>query len=459
MHEQPKQSTVHESARDIPIWMDVDVLVVGGGPSGVCAAVAAARSGAKTCLIESYGFFGGMWTAGLVLTMAGFNCWLRPYKRCVDGIAGEWLRRATARGFAEDNAGWVINCEPEGMKLIADEMVLEAGIEVLLHTRAVAALVDQGRVAGCIVENLDGRGAIVAKVVIDCTGNGDIVARSGAAFEKSPHMQPLTLAFDIGNIVADQAISHTEPRCIPIGPEPTEMTGKLLRENASRRLDIHFDYEKFNADHAKGLLPLFGGPWTGGLWKDTAWMNTVRVIADGSDARDKTRAEFEGRRNAFALAEYFYNNVPGFEHGRIQRLACEIGVRETRRLVGEYSLTGNDVRQGKTFDDAIGLGCWAIDIHPRDAKANHSLFAPLPFQIPYRILVPRLMDGLLVAGRSVSCDREALGSIRVGATCAMTGHAAGVAAALASRENIQPRHVDIRKLQRTLRQQGALLEV
>jgi hypothetical protein len=374
-------------------------------------------------------------------------------------VAGTWLREAVSQGFAEDNEGWVLNSEPEGMKLIADELVQRAGVDVLFHTQFTAPIMKDGIVCGAFIENLDGRGAILAKVVVDCTGNGDVFARSGAAFEKSSAMQPLTLAFDIGNIKADPGISHTEPRCLPIGPEPTEITGKILRENASRRLDIHFDYERFNQDYRNGLLPLFGGPWTGGLCKDVAWMNTVRVLADGSDARDKTRAEFEGRRNAFQLARYFYDHVPGFEHGRIQRLAAEIGVRETRRLNGVYSLSGADIKETRQFEDVIGVGCWAIDIHPRNAEANHSLFAPLPFPIPYRILVPESVDGLLVAGRSVSCDREALASIRVGATCAVTGQAAGVAAALAVQSGVQPRAVDVSRLQRILREQQAILLV
>jgi len=451
--------TILEKSREIPVIADVDVLVAGGGPSGVAAAAAAANCGAKTLLIESYGFLGGMWTAGLVLTLAGFNNWLKPYQRCVDGIAGQWLRTAAKNGFAEDSEGWVVNSEPEGMKLIADEIVLQAGADVLFHTLAVGPILEEGVVKGCFIENLDGRSAILAKVVVDCTGNGDIYARSGAAFEKSEKMQPLTLAFDIGNIHADPLISHTEPRTLPIGPEPAELTGKTLRENASRRLDIHFDYELFNQDYARGKLPSFGGPWTGGMWKDVAWMNTVRIAADGSDARDKSRAEIEGRKNAFKLARYFYDNVPGFKNGRIQRLAAEIGVRETRRLKGVYSLTGNDIKNCRRFDDAIGLGCWAIDIHPQKAQANHSLYVPLPFDIPYRVLVPEQVDGLLAAGRSVSCDHEAMASIRVGATCAVTGQAAGTAAAIAASEGISPRDVDVKKLRNSLRKQQVILEL
>lgn len=450
---------VREPARETPVIADLDVLVVGGGPSGVPAAAAAARMGASVMLIESYGFLGGMWTAGLVLTLAGYNCWLTPYERCVDGIAGEWLRRATAKGFAEDNRGWVLNCDPDGMKLIADEIVLESGVDVLFHTRAVAPLLEAGKVAGCFIENLDGRGVVRAKTVIDCTGNGDMLYRAGAECLKSEHMQPLTLGFEIGNVSADPDISHTEPRCLPIGPEPVTLTGQLLKKNASRRLDIQFDYDRLNEEQKKGRLPLFGGPWIGGLWKDVIWMNTVRVVADGSDARDKSRAEILGRKNAYELAEYFYAHIPGMEKGRIQRLAAEIGVRETRRLRGVYTLTEEDVKDSKRFDDSIGLGCWAIDIHPREAHANHSLYAPRPFHIPYRILLPEKIDGLLTAGRCVSADRSALASIRVGATCGVTGQAAGAAAAIASRKGIQPRNVDIRELQSELQAQHVMLDI
>lgn len=443
----------------IPILDHVDVLVAGGGPAGVAAAVGAARCGMKTILIERHGFLGGMWTAGLVLTLAGYNSWLKPYYRCADGVAGEWLRRAVAQGFAEDNHGWVLNSEAEGMKLVADQLIEEAGVKPLYHTWVCDPLVEDRHICGAFIENVEGRFAVLAKRTIDCTGNGDILYRSGAEWIKGETLQPLTLAFDIGNVNPDPTISHTEPRCIPIGPDVIELEGKLLRENASRRLDIPVDYVKLNQDKNTENLPLFGGPWFGGLWKDVAWTNTVRVVADGSDMFELTRAEIQGRKDAFRLLEYFKGHIPRFEQARIQRAGAQIGVRETRRLVGRYTLSGDDIRSEAEFDDAVGVGCWSIDIHPTEAEANHAMYVPKPYQIPYRSLIPEDMGNLLCAGRCISADRIALASVRVGATCAVTGHAAGVAAAESIRQDVQPADVNIRSVQTILEEQKAIIQL
>lgn len=450
---------VVENQRETPILAKVDVLVVGGGPAGVPAAVAAARAGAKTMLVEQNGYLGGMWTGGLVTTLAGFNLWLRPYTRCVDGVPGEWLRKATEMGLAEDNDSWVLNSDAEGMKLVADTLVEDAGVEHLYHTWCADAIVEDGRVVGAVVENVDGRGAILAGVTIDCTGNGDMLERSGADWVKANTLQPMTMAFRLGQLNLDPDKSHIEIRHIPIGPEPVELEGRLLAEWASPRSDVRIDYEKMREARRAGKLPPFGGPWFGGLYKDTVWVNSTRVVGDASDARDLTRAEITGRRNSFQLLEYFRENVPGFENSRIVHTGAQIGIRETRRMVGEYTLTGDDVKKATDFEDGIGLGCWPIDIHPTDDSGLHSMYCPVPFKIPYRTLLPANVDGLLAAGRCISVDREALATVRVGAQCGVTGQAAGVAAALAVREGVQPRALQLGTLQDELRSQRAILEV
>lgn len=449
---------IREKPRDIPVWEDVDVLVVGGGPSGVAAAAGAARAGGRCAIVERLGSFGGMWTNGLVLTLAGYNSWLRPYRRCVDGIGGEWLRRAASRGFAEDNPGWVVNSEPEGMKLIADEILKDAGVIPLLHCYAGDPIIEDDRLEGMYLETIEGRVAVLSRVVVDCTGDGSVFYRAGADFEKGKTLQPMSLAFEMGNVEPDPAIPHDEPRLIPIGPEATELAGELLKQNASRRLDVRIDYDRIAADAKGGLLPrVFGGPWFGGLWKDVVWINSVRVPGDATSARELTNAEMQAREDAHALVRYFRATVPGFEGGRLQRAGSVIGVRETRRLKGRYTLTGDDVVASREFDDAIGLGCWSIDVHPTTALPNHSMFVPRPFQIPYRTLVPETLDGLLVAGRCISVDRIALASVRVGATCTVTGHAAGVAAALAARSGKSPAALEAKAVREELGSQSAIL--
>jgi hypothetical protein len=448
-----------EPSREVPLIAEVDVLVVGGGPAGVSAAVAAAQAGARTMLVERHGFLGGMWTAGLVTTLAGFNLWLRPYSRCVAGVPGEWLRKATAAGFAEDNDSWVLNSDAEGMKLVADEMLATNGVKCLFHTWCATAIMDGSRVIGAMVENVEGRGAILARVTVDCTGNGDVIARSGANWIKGNTLQPMTVPFRIGNLNLDPELDHIAPRYIPIGPEPVELTGQILAQWGSPRSDVKISYDDMRSARLRGELPPFGGPWFGGLYKDIVWVNSTRIIGDASIAEELTRAEIEGRRNCFQLLAYFKKHLPGFEDARILHTSPQIGIRETRRLVGRYTLTGDDIRQAADFDDGIGLGCWAIDIHPTDQVALHSMYVPRPFKIPYRSLLPQNVDGLLAAGRCISVDREALASVRVGAQCGVTGQAAGAAAALCARNHIEPRELDASTLLQVLREQGAILDV
>jgi len=450
-----------EPARQVPILDDVDVLVVGGGPSGVAAAVGAARTGARTFLVEQSGALGGMWTSGLVITLAGYNSWLQPdYVRCVDGVGGEWLRRAAAIGGVSDHEGFALSSDPEKMKLVADELLRDAGVDFLLHVLATYPIVEDGTVRGCIVETVEGRHAIRAAVTVDCTGNGDVVSRSGTDWAKGETLQPMTMSMRIGNVQPIEGIDHTAPRRIPIGPGAGDLVEPALSEYASIRADVPIDIPAMREARARGELPVFGGPWFGGLDKDVVWVNTVRIVGDATNARDLTRAEVQGRQNAFTLFEYFRKHVAGFADGRLLQTSPQIGIRETRRLAGVYTLTGDDIRAGAAFEDAVALGCWPIDVHPTEGEVgSHKMFVPDPYGIPYRTLVPASTDGLLTAGRCISVDREALGSVRVGGTCTATGHAAGTAAALSVRHDVRPRDLDVAQLQSTLRAQGALVAV
>lgn len=450
--------TIHEEARDIEVIDRVDVLVVGGGPTGVSAAVAAARAGATTFLIEYHGFFGGMWTAGMVLTLAGYNSWLRPYRRCVAGVPGEWVARAAALGGAEDNEGWVLDSDPETMKLVADALLREAGVKCLLHTAGAAPIMAGRAVRGAFIENRDGRTAILAQVTVDCTGNGDFVARSGAPWEKSASLQPMTMPFRIGGVQLDPRIDIAQPVRIPIGPEPVLLQEPLLGEYASARHDVECDRGAMRRAQERGELPTFGGPWFGGLEKDIAWVNTTRVYGDASVAAELTRAEMQARQDVFAIAAYFKEHLPGFAQSRLLQTSTQIGVRETRRMLGEHVLTAGEIRRCASFADSIAVGCWPIDVHPPKGEVGvHAMYVPLPYGIPFRSLIPRQVEGLLAGGRCISVTREALGSTRVGATCAATGQAAGVAAALAAAGPMRLRDLDPRAIQRELSRQGAYL--
>jgi len=451
--------SIREPERDVPVVGEVDVLVVGGGPAGVCASVAAARAGARTALVERHGFLGGMWTAGLVITLGGYNSWLRPYPRCVEGVAGDWLRAAASRGGAENSSGWVLNSDPEAMKRAADELVEGAGVRLLLHTWVARPLTEAGRTLGVFVENVDGRGAILATVTVDCTGNGDVMARAGARWASSPALQPMTVPFFIGPVGAGAGSDPGGPVHIPIGPEPGLLEEPDLSRFASRRQGIACDRKAMGEAHARGEIPAYGGPWFGGMDPDRAWVNTTRISGDATDAAALTAAEVRGREEARALAGYFRGRVPELASSRLLQTGAQVGIRETRRLVGAQELTGDDIRRGVHTSGGVAVGCWPVDVHPASGTAGvHALYVPRPYGIPYGCLVPAETDGLLVAGRCLSADREGLGSARVGATCAAMGQAAGVAAAIAAGEGTEPRGVDVETLRKALRDQGAIVD-
>jgi len=451
--------TYTEKERSIEIIDETDVLVVGGGPAGIGAAIGAARAGASVMIIEAAGSFGGMWTNGLVITLAGFNNWLRPYQRCVNGIMGEWLSLAEKKGGAENNRSWVLNSDPEVMKVVADEMLLGNKVKCLLHTWMSDVISEEGALKGVFIENVDGRKAVFAKVIVDCTGNGDVFARAGEPFNISPELQPMTLPFYLAEVKWSGKIPFEEELVVPFGPEPGYLKEPLLSEYTSRRRDVDIDREKLKNACSKGELPCFGGPWFGGLRQNFPWVNTTRVYGSAVNAAELTAAEIEARRNVHEIVDFYKRECDGFQNSWLMRTASTIGIRETRRLDGIYKLTKDDIIPCRKFDDAIALGSWPIDVHPPKGQSGmHEMYVPLPYQIPYRALLPKNLDNLIVAGRCISTDREAMGTVRVGATCGAVGHAAGIAAALSAKSGIVLNALDHRKIQKELIDQNAIIK-
>lgn len=447
-----------EKKKEIEIIEDVDVVVVGGGPTGIGAAIGAAKTGASTMIIEALGSFGGMWTNGLVITLGGYNNWLRPYQRMVDGVMGEWLRLAEERGGAENSRSWVLDSDPEIMKAVADKMLLDNNVKCLLHTWVADVILEGNVIKGVLIENVDGRKAIMAKQVIDCTGNGDVFARAGEAFTISTDMQPMTSCFYFAEVEPKTHIKYEEEVLIPFGPEPGYLRGSLMKEYQSPRRDVDVDRFKMKQAHQKGEFPEYGGPWFGGLRERFPWVNTTRVYASGINAEELTVAEMAARKSAHQMMDYYRKECDGFQDSWIMQTASTIGIRETRRLDGVYTLTGEDVKACRKFEDSIAMGSWPIDIHPGKGKSGqHDLYVPLPFQIPFRVMLPKIIDNLLVAGRCISVDREALGTIRVGATCGALGHAAGIAAALSAKSGVKPRNIEYKPIQDELLNQNAIL--
>lgn len=408
-----------------------DVLVCGGGCAGLAAALAAARNGAHTLVVEQAGFAGG------IITAVGL-----PY---FDGIADYHEKRVVTPGIPLELLSAMGVCAPdathlpihnptigniEQFKLLADRLLrAEPNLHVLFHTIACETSLRGDRVEAVYLANKAGLSRVEPDVVVDCTGDADIAARAGAPVEKSPELQPMTMHFRIGNV------------------RRTPDTGRLCREAVIRA-------------QARGDLPMFYGPGVGFRFApDEVYVHAVRVKADGSDPEDLTRAEMQGRADAWAMFEAWKSDVPGFEEAYFIMSGPFIGVRETRRIVGEYVLTEDDIVTSRQFEDAVATGCWYLDQHPNDVTvgtANRGeKVQPKPYDIPYRTLLPQKASNLLVAGRCHSATQLASSSTRVNATAMAMGQAAGTAAALAARRRVSPHDLHGADVCERLRRQGA----
>lgn len=454
-----KSNTYIEKERAIEVVAEVDVLVVGGGPAGVGAAIGAAKTGVSVMLIEAMGSFGGMWTNGLVITLAGFNSWLSPYRRCVGGVMEQWLQRACRNGGAENNRSWVLNSDPEIMKVTADEMLLENKVKCLLHTWVADVIREEDMLKGIIIENVDGRKAIFAKTIVDCTGNGDLLARAAEPFFLSSELQPMTLPFFLADVKPEGTVPFEEELVIPFGPEPGYLGEELLKEYTSRRRDVGINRVQLDKAFREKEIPFFGGPWFGGMRKKYPWVNTTRVYGSAVNADELTQAEMEARKNVHEIAAYYKKECAGFKDCWIMNTGATIGIRETRRLDGLYCLTEKDILLCRNFPDTIALGVWPLDVHPpKGENGMHDMYVPLPYQIPLRSLLPKTLKNLVVGGRCISTDRKAMGSARVGATCGATGQAAGIAAALSVHTRQLLPSLPVGEIQRELVSQGGIIE-
>ncbi|MGQ0570543.1 MAG: FAD-dependent oxidoreductase [Armatimonadota bacterium] len=429
---------VVQPEREIPVLAEVDVLVAGGGSAGWAAATAAARRGARTILIEQYGFLGGMMTAG------GVGCLCGPYtcapdssrKQIVFGLCGELMRRLESRGAGFKHLHR-FQVDHHRAKIVLDELILESGVRPLYHTFCVDALMEGQVVRGIVVENKAGRGAILAGAVVDATGDGDVAVRAGAPFEKGDErgrLQGSTYIFDMAGVDVERATA------VPV------VALRDLMEEAVRRGDWP--------------LPRVSGSYSPLPQPGTVHANMTRVyLADGTDPESLTRADIEGRRLAVTYAEFLRARVPGFEHAYLAGLAPQIGIRETRRIMGEYVLSGEDVLGARTFDDGICNAAWPIELHDPDGpdtRRTH-LQGDACYQIPFRCLAPLGVDQLLVAGRCLSSTREGNGSARVMAYAMAMGEAAGAAAAIAVTTGVTVRRLDARMLRHELEHHGAVL--
>lgn len=439
-----------------------DVLVVGGGNAGCAAALASARNGARTLLVERYGFLGGTATAAMVGPWMTFHS---GSQRIVGGIAQEIVERLVARGGspghvhdASDYVATITPFDPEIHKALLFEMMREAGVELLLHAYFLEALCNAGGVAGARFATVAGPRDERASVTIDATADAYLAASAGVAVQQGDaagRVQPATLIFRLSHVdLAETARYLREnPSEMRTSLPPAERTAERLTavaglyslwERARKRGDVSVRRE---------LVSFFAAPYP-----DEVTVNMTRVVdIDPLDPDDLTRAEVEARAQVMELFAFFKRDVPGFANCRIAATATQIGIRESRRIVGLYTLTRDDVLGARTFDDAVARSAYPIDIHnPSGSGTTTQRLAPgAAYEIPYRCLVPERVDGLLVAGRCISTTHEAHASTRLTPTVMSLGQAAGTAAAIAARRGIQPREVDARELRAELVRDGA----
>jgi glycine/D-amino acid oxidase-like deaminating enzyme len=409
----------------------VRVVVAGAGPAGIGAAIGAARMGAKVALIERYGFPGGMATAGLV------HPWMTYHagdKQIIGGIFQQVIEPLKQRGAFEPSDNLF---DPEQLKQVLLEMLVEAGVELHLHTFVVGVRKAGGAVRGLVVYDKSGRQAITGDLVIDATGDGDVAAFAGCPYEKGRKkdglMQPMTLHFRMAAV--DRSRMPTRQQLNQLYTE-AKAAGKIRcpRENVL---------------------------WFNTTIADVVHFNTTRVVkVDGTNADDLTKAEIESRRQAWEIAGWLQREVPGFERAYISATGPQVGVRETRRIMGHYVLTARDVLSGRKFRDGIALCSYPIDIHnPAGSGTVIKHLKPGDwYSIPYRCLLPLDAEGLLVAGRPISSTHEAHSSLRVQPICYATGHAAGIAAVLAAQARSSLADLDVKALRRQIIAQGGILD-
>lgn len=448
--------------QELPVFRQVDVVVVGAGPAGIAAAVAAARNGAKTLVFDGGGCIGGMATSGMVGPfMTSYDA---PAEHMIiRGVFEELVDRMVELGGAV-HPGKVHNEEPyssyyrighnnvtpfdaSAFKLVGMRMIRESGAELLLHTQFVDVIKDDQRITGVVVANKDGLSVIEAKMVVDCSGDADVAARAGVKFvignEEDGNIQPASMFLRLGNVDIDKVSAHMAKHQQEIFPFYGPYSW-LIREEKEDWGDFPRAEIGVFADVQDGFCRL----------------NCTRVLdVDGTKTEDLTRATMIGQEQCYHVFNFLKKHAEGFENAVLVSTADTIGVRETRHIEGEYRLTGAEVAACKVHDDAIACMATNMDTHNKDNPGGtlHIPTAGPYFTVPYPCLVAKGVDNLLVAGRAISADAQAGSAIRMMPSCMAFGEAAGTAAAMAAAQGIKPKDVDVPQLRDTLRHQGAFV--
>jgi hypothetical protein len=445
------ESTIRQPIRQTAVFGSFDVVVVGGGPAGLAAATAAARNGADVLIIERYGFLGGMGTAGGVTNFAGlFGLVHGETRQVVHGVADDLLDRVERLGgLNKPQQGLqgritVRSYDVSTLKCAADDLLLSAGVKILFHAVAVDVVMDGGAIVALIIETKSGRRAVCAKTFIDCSGDADLAARAGVPFETGDgHGSGLfpSMMFRVGGVDPDRALAA-------IGE--FKAIDRLMNEAAGKG----YSFPREGAIVRPQKNPT---EWRANV---TQIRNSNGLAMDATDALQLSDGEIDGRRQVQEYFRFMKNEVPGFENAHIVEIAPQVGIRETRRIGGLYSLSGKDIVGCADFQDTIGVNAWPMELHEA-GKIKWGFFPDGSrgfCQLPYRMLVPNGVSNLLVAGRCASMDHEGQSAARASGACFAMGQAAGTAAAMvADGMNSTIAQVDVVALQKKLTDQGAHL--
>jgi hypothetical protein len=439
---------------------EYDVVVVGGGTGGVPAAIAAARNGMSVLLIEKNGFLGGLTTGGLTIPVwphwTGGRAGEGPREYFIKGIYTEIRDRLNELGaLAPDER----TADEEILKFVLQELCLEAGVQLLFHSFVFRLTKNGRRVTTIEIANKSGSRSFSARVFIDGTGDADLVALAGGQWLKGRDAdgatQPMTMTFRLGGVDTDklaQDSPYHHSRISARGQGPSEMPEGVA--------SIHEEYlEAKNREEISDPRPIL--MYSHYFRPGIVHFNTTRVqYLDATNAEDLTRAEIAGKRQVIEILK-FLKRFPAFADAYLIQMSSEIGIRETRRIVGDYVLTEEDVLSGRKFEDGIARGHAPVDIHDPDAQdmSTDVILKFLPrgttYDIPYRCLVPKDFDNVLMGSRCLSATHEAHGSVRMIHHISAVGQAAGTAAALACRNDVPCHRIDVEGLRRTLAEQGA----
>jgi hypothetical protein len=445
-----------------------EVIVAGGGTAGLVASIASAREGAQVLLLEETGFLGGTASGGLVNSFLTFHD--SEGNQVIRGIAEEIVDRLInmggCSGHLPETRGDCYSCtmfDSELFKILAIQLIRENDISLLLRTRVIDTVVEKGKLKGLIIHNKSGLSLAEGKIFVDATGDADVVALGGGMYEieKQDNLQPISLIFRLGNINTTELMKYieTHPKYFELSEETKNLNIKTWNCNSFRQLPAYKEAVE-HGELPRGIVAQQGwfNTWENDSRSGEITINVTRVESiDGTDGESLTRGEMLAYEQILPLIDFFRKKIPGFKQSRLITIAPLIGVRETRRIIGKYILTKDDILNSRRFEDAIATVATPIDIHGGEKRKGEMLWIKTrkrgisSYDIPMRSLIPKGLDRVVVVGRSISATNEALGSIRMMPTCMATGQAGGTIAALATKTNQGISDLDINIVQNRLK--------